>query len=845
MGLMLLQQGKEPKDPPADQVEQIADLDGNEKANDSDPAAADGQEGEGEGEGNSDGADAPDSDQEPEQEADEIKAAAVEQFPMLGSLDAADNTRFLVTFTTRGGAIKKIESNIRKKRKNRLAYRDLEYKGGYLGDLQLLDSVVGQTETELGKNALKVRAVGKGTPADVGGVKVGDQIVSIQGTNDDSAVPVITTTEFERQLAEKYKKDQTIRLTVWRDGVEQDLELTLGQKPISIVRPEPDTFEMGKRSPESFLLSLRKPILEKAEWPELDPEMVNAQWEFAETEVNGQPALEFSYTISAGKLKKNLVDGPIKITRTYWLPAVAEEDRYNLNVRDSHIKTRIRIENLSKTDQALAFELRGPTGTPTEGWWYINKIHGRSSAIGYMAGTRDIAGSSEHKNYKFFGGPEIVKNVEATSPILQEVFSPNIEASQKMKYIGVDTQYFNVSLLPAESEVNSEWPYECYSGIAGLSGPQVPTKDRKFKRLADCTFHLFDRVEIAQGAAYTQEFDIFAGPKEPNLLGNYGLENNRTFGWFALFSKPLCWLLKVFYTITGSWSYGLAIIMLTVLVRCMMIPISRKAALNAQMMQALQPQMKEIADRYKDDMEKRAAAQRDLFKRNKYNPFGGCLLMFFQLPIFIGLYRGLSVDISLRDRPLIPGLDWCTNLAAPDQLFYWKDYMPSFLAGETGFLGPYFNLLPMFTIVLFLAQQRLFTPPAVDDQQKMMQKMMTFMMFFMGILFFKVPAGLCIYFITSSLWGIIERKMLPKPKLSDAKLAELGAGAGDVVEGSVAGSGGSEKPKKEGGSWLDRMKEAIEENATGKKKKQTFEASADEKKQIDRDRRKRLKKKGK
>ena len=110
MGLMLLQQGKEPKDPPADQVEQIADLDGNEKANDSDPAAADGQEGE--GEGNSDGADAPDSDQEPEQDADEIKAAAVEQFPMLGSLDAADNTRFLVTFTTRGGAIKKIESNL-------------------------------------------------------------------------------------------------------------------------------------------------------------------------------------------------------------------------------------------------------------------------------------------------------------------------------------------------------------------------------------------------------------------------------------------------------------------------------------------------------------------------------------------------------------------------------------------------------------------------------------------------------------------------------------------------------------------------------------------------------------
>ena len=217
--------------------------------------------------------------------------------------------------------------------------------------------------------------------------------------------------------------------------------------------------------------------------------------------------------------------------------------------------------------------------------------------------------------------------------------------------------------------MNSEWPYECYSAIAGISGAKIPVKDRKLKRLADCTFYLFDKVNVGPGEAYTQEFTIFAGPKEPKLLANYGLESNRTFGWFALFSKPLCWLLKFFYTITGSWSYGLAIIMLTVLVRSLMIPISRKAAINAQMMQALQPQMKEIADRYKDDMEKRASAQRDLFKNNKYNPFGGCLLMFFQLPIFIGLYRGLSVDIALRDQPLIPGLNWCTNLAAPDQLF--------------------------------------------------------------------------------------------------------------------------------------------------------------------------------
>jgi YidC/Oxa1 family membrane protein insertase len=163
-------------------------------------------------------------------------------------------------------------------------------------------------------------------------------------------------------------------------------------------------------------------------------------------------------------------------------------------------------------------------------------------------------------------------------------------------------------------------------------------------------------------------------------------------------------------------------------------------------------------------MEKRGTAQRELFAKHNYNPFGGCLLMFVQLPIFIGLYRSLSVDIELRQAPLIPGFDWCSNLAGPDMLFYWKDWMPGFLANEAGgWLGPYFNILPIITIFLFLAQQKLFMPPATDDQTRMQQKVMKFMMIFMGFLFFRVASGLCVYFIASSLWGIAERKLLPPP----------------------------------------------------------------------------------
>jgi len=247
-------------------------------------------------------------------------------------------------------------------------------------------------------------------------------------------------------------------------------------------------------------------------------------------------------------------------------------------------------------------------------------------------------------------------------------------------------------------------------------------------------------------------------------------------------------------------NYGLAIIMLTLVVRMCMVPISRKAAKNAQMMQYLQPEMKKIAEKYKNDMEKRGKAQQDLFRKHNYNPFGGCLLMFLQLPIFLGLYRALAVDISLRDQPLISGIDfWCSDLAGPDKFLNWSTWMP-FFAEETGWLGPYLNVLPLITVVLFIIQQKLFTPPPTDEQQAMTQKMMSFMTIFIGFMFFKVPSGLCVYFITSSIWGIAERKLLPKPKLPDHLKPpgeEKGVKAKPKPSPPKPGSNGADRRKKE------------------------------------------------
>jgi YidC/Oxa1 family membrane protein insertase len=196
-----------------------------------------------------------------------------------------------------------------------------------------------------------------------------------------------------------------------------------------------------------------------------------------------------------------------------------------------------------------------------------------------------------------------------------------------------------------------------------------------------------------------------------------------------------------------------------------MFPLSRKQALNAMKMQELQPEIKAIAEKYKKNPEQRMKAQQELFRKHNYNPFSGCLPIFIQLPIFVGLYNSLRVDVELRQAPLLSeNIRWASNLAAPDMFYYWEPFLPTFLGGQDGWLGPFLNVLPLITIVLFLVQQKMFMPPATDEQTAMQQKMMKYMMIFMGFMFFKVPAGLCVYFITSSIWSICERKILPKAK---------------------------------------------------------------------------------
>jgi YidC/Oxa1 family membrane protein insertase len=305
-------------------------------------------------------------------------------------------------------------------------------------------------------------------------------------------------------------------------------------------------------------------------------------------------------------------------------------------------------------------------------------------------------------------------------------------------------------------------------------------------------------VELKDDEAVVHKYLLYNGPVKPRLLGYlaedkggvtsqqvdkyedlglYTMTDYHSPGAMGRFASTIYWTdLVIKCTNVMHWvlskihwlipSLGLSIICLTILVRGMMFPISRKGAMTSIRMQELGPEMKKLQEKFKDDKPALQMATMELYRKHGVNPFGTCWFMFLQMPIFMGLYYALQESITFRLAPFWPM--WIENLAAPDMLFRWGESIPWLSTPDAygGFLylGPYLNLLPIIAVALMIVQQKLTMPPPTDEQQEMQQKMMKYMMVFMGLMFYKVASGLCLYFIASSLWGFAERKLLPKKK---------------------------------------------------------------------------------
>ncbi len=260
---------------------------------------------------------------------------------------------------------------------------------------------------------------------------------------------------------------------------------------------------------------------------------------------------------------------------------------------------------------------------------------------------------------------------------------------------------------------------------------------------------------IAAGSVSQATTHFFAGAKEVKTLDGYQdslgithLGKAIDWGWFEVIEKPMFKLLDWLFHLVGN--FGVAIIMLTFIVRGVMFPIAQKQFANMASMRAVQPKLKALQDRYKDDKPKLQQEMMELYKKEKINPMAGCLPVFLQIPIFYALYKVLVLTIEMRHQPFAL---WVHDLSAPDPSAILKGFgmieypLPAFLA---------IGILPVLMGVTMYMQFKLNPAPPDPVQAQVFSIMPWIMMFVMG----QFAAGLVLYWTVSNILTIAQQKWL-------------------------------------------------------------------------------------
>ncbi|HEX7821789.1 MAG TPA: membrane protein insertase YidC [Sphingobium sp.] len=272
-----------------------------------------------------------------------------------------------------------------------------------------------------------------------------------------------------------------------------------------------------------------------------------------------------------------------------------------------------------------------------------------------------------------------------------------------------------------------------------------------------------DTALIAPGKTVSTTSRIFVGAKETQLLEKYQDAGVQKFdraidwGWFYWFEKPIFYLLDWLFKAIGN--FGVAIICLTFIVRGLMFPVAQRQFASMAQMRAVQPKMKAIQEKYKDDKAKQQQEIMELYKREKVNPLAGCLPIFLQIPVFFALYKVLTLTIEMRHQPFAL---WIRDLSAPDPLHILN------LFGLLPFTPPAFLGIGVLAVLLGITMflQFRLNPAPMDATQKQVFAIMPWMMMFVMAPF---ATGLLIYWITSNILTVAQQQFLYRrhPALKD------------------------------------------------------------------------------
>ncbi|MEA2084148.1 MAG: membrane protein insertase YidC [Thermodesulfobacteriota bacterium] len=337
--------------------------------------------------------------------------------------------------------------------------------------------------------------------------------------------------------------------------------------------------------------------------------------------------------------------------------------------------------------------------------------------------------SPDAANRFLFNGPAVFSDNHLEEIKVKDLSDGPKTLKGNFKWVAYEDTYFMCGIIPQSDSSNA--------ADANTIRFSVSDEDRVATLLSG------DLELIPPHGHKKYHYTIYFGPKKLDTLKamGYDLDKIVNYGWFDIIAKPALSLLNLLYRFVHN--YGLAIVLVTIIFKLLLWPISQKGMKSMKTMQKIKPKMTKLQEKYKNDKERLNQEMIKMYRTYKVNPIGGCLPMLVQIPLFFALYKVLLQSIELRHAPFML---WITDLSAPDRLYL-------------GFDIPYLGGLPVLTLLMggsMFLQQKM-TPAPLDPTQA---KVMLFMPVLFTFMFINFSSGLVLYWFVNNLLSIAQQYLI-------------------------------------------------------------------------------------
>jgi len=407
-------------------------------------------------------------------------------------------------------------------------------------------------------------------------------------------------------------------------------------------------------------------------------------------------------------------------------PEVVIDRIYRVNPDTSYAwDMEIKIVNRSTKKQTVKMKLNiSSVDTIAENRSFFNPISLKKEAV-CMVGDKVFMRTLA----SMYGKQGGCMGFDASTCACRRSPSKSRKFAGKVRWIGVDEMYFLLAVVLSEKK----------DAVCELYGVKDAKKTGAGVLMARVTFA--DQQILHKGSYISKTFKVFSGPKKTEELkkvrvGNVDPELTESvdYGLFWFIGRPMIWMMKQLQKVVGNW--GLAIILLTILIKLLTAPLTMKQMRSMKGMAKLKPELDKLKEKYGDDKQRFQQEMWALYKSHKINPLGGCLPMLLQMPIYIAWYQALMVSVDLYNAPLF---GWIHDLTKPDAVQVFGYGIP---------------ILPIIMGAMMFLQQKMTPTTADNPQAKMMMYMMPAMFtFFMLFL----PSGLTLYILTNTVLTMVHQ----------------------------------------------------------------------------------------